>query len=78
MVSRLQYQVLEAAERIQRVEDFIREDTVDKAGRQLLIHGWGMETNEQRKVCTERWTRHFNIWGACEYTDALRKPGGRV
>eukprot|EP00969_Alexandrium_andersonii_P167430 7401441-Alexandrium_andersonii.AAC.1 len=40
---------------------------VDKAVRQILIYGWGSETQPQRKACVERWVRDHNVWGACAY-----------
>eukprot|EP00969_Alexandrium_andersonii_P144962 6409698-Alexandrium_andersonii.AAC.1 len=65
---------MDVSERVQRLEDYVREDQVDKAVRQLLIYAWGLRPRISRKQCVERWLRNQNLMGAYEYTDALRKP----
>eukprot|EP00969_Alexandrium_andersonii_P271449 11997389-Alexandrium_andersonii.AAC.1 len=64
---------MDVAERVQRLEDNMRDEQVDKAVRQLLVYGWGAETKNQRKPCVERWLRNPNLMGAYEYADTLRK-----
>eukprot|EP00969_Alexandrium_andersonii_P060329 2656874-Alexandrium_andersonii.AAC.1 len=67
---------MDVTERVQRLEDNMREEQVDKAVRQLLVYGWGAETKNQRKQCVKRWLRNHNLMGAYEYIDTLRKPDG--
>eukprot|EP00969_Alexandrium_andersonii_P225323 9951860-Alexandrium_andersonii.AAC.1 len=65
---------MDVAERVQRLEDNMREEQVDKAVRQLLVYGWGSETKAQRKQCVERWLRNHDMLLCYEYWDTLRKP----